>query len=547
MTDRPKTAIWIYADLETSPIGTRSRLADDLAGKPVLTRTVNQLSKTKEFDAIVVFCVQADKSKVESLVAGCDQRVEVVGVDNQVKSKYIKLRKWALECWRGGIGEFTQFDEDTVSAEMVNYGIAHKHNVVMVCSAASAVIDPELLDSVCSHYFENQDKMRFTFSQAPPGLCGCMYRLDLLRDIVQSGLSIGNVLTYDPDAPHSDYIVHECTYKVAENIYSCFSRFIADNLRSMILLNEILEADDEPPSAVKLVAYANQKTENSVYEFPREIEIEISGTPSVRYVEYPHTVDDRSSWKCQRSNMDIENFNNFLKKCSKYDDICITFGGFGEPLAHPDIVEFVKAAKSSGIFGVNIETDGLLLTEEIGKQLVDAGVDIVTINIDAWSESTWVRTKGSQVESFSQVLSNIESMVDSVRATNSVVVCSMVKTLDTLADMEPFYDQWRKNNVISIVRGHNNYCGYIEDKNVMNMAPPARFPCNSLYRTLMILADGTIVQCGQDFQGISVCGNAFEDDISSIWQDGFAQLRQSHCDKDFECNELCKNCKEWFR
>ena len=222
MSEQVKKAIWIYADLEVSPIGTRSRLSDELAGVAVLSRTVTQLCKTTEFDAIVIFCPSDQKDKVESLIDITDSMVAVVGLTNPVRSKYIKYRKWAIESWRGGIGEFSQFDEDSVSPEMVNYGIEHKHDVVMICSASSVVIDPGLLDGMCRHYDEHQDKMRFIFSQAPPGLCGCMYRLDLLHNIVHSGLSIGNVIAYNPESPHSDHIAHECTYKVGENIYSCF-------------------------------------------------------------------------------------------------------------------------------------------------------------------------------------------------------------------------------------------------------------------------------------------------------------------------------------
>ena len=67
---------------------------------------------------------------------------------------------------------------------------------------------------------------------------------------------------------------------------------------------------------------------------------------------------------------------------------------FGEPLTHPDIVEFVGIAKKAGIFGVNIETDGLNLTADICSQLISAGVDVLTVHLDGWNESTWAKTKG---------------------------------------------------------------------------------------------------------------------------------------------------------
>ncbi len=546
MSGQVKKAIWIYADLEVSPIGTRSRLSDELAGKPVLKRTIDQLCKTTEFDVITVFCQNASKDEVITLINTTDEKVEVVGINSPVKSKYIKYRKWSIECWRGGVGEYTQFDEDAVSPEMVNYGIDSKHNVVMICPAASVLIDPELLDGMARHYDEHRDEMRFIFSQSPPGLCGCMYRLDLLHNIVQSGLSIGNVIAYDPESPHSDHIAHECTYKVGENIYSCFSRFIADNWRSTVLLNEILDTYENVPGAVELVSFANKKTQSGVYEFPREIEVEITSNPSLRYSGYPHTVKDRSSWKCSRSDMQFDIFKSIVDQCRDYDDLCLTIGGFGEPLLHSQLVEFSSYAKQSGIFGVNIETDGMNLTPELCGQLIAAGVDIITIHIDAWEEATWSNAK-NQHGGFGQVISHAKSAVEMAKGSDTIIVCSMVKTRETLADMEPFYNEWRKLKGVSIIKGFNDYCGFIEDENVMNMCPPARFPCNSLLRQLMILADGTISACPQDFEGINVCGNVSEDSLKSVWVGGkCAAMRQNHFGGIFT-DELCKNCKEWFR
>ena len=547
MADSAKTAIWIYADLDVSPLGTQSRLAKELNGSPVLSRTVNQLCKTSEFDAIVIFCPEKDKTQVEKIIQSEDSRIQVVSISSPVKSKFIKLRKWSIESWRGGLGEYTQFDEDAVSTEMVQYGIENSHNVIMVCPAAAAVIDPVLLDEMCKQYYKFQDKMRFSFSQSPPGLCGCMYRLDLLHNIVQSGLSIGSVIAYDPENPHSDHIVHECAYKVPENIYSCFSRFIVDNWRSEQLVAKILSDCGQTPSASELVQRANDFTSQNVYQYPRELELEICCLPSLRYKGYPHTLQDRNDWNRKCQDMDITALHEIISQSKEYDDICFTFGGFGEPLSHPDIINFVNTVKSNGVFGLNIETDGILLTSELSDSLIDSGVDVITINVDAWSKETWQKTKSGHPD-FEKVISNIEYILDASKSTNTAVVCSMVKTRETLADMEPFYDQWRLKKCPSILRGYNDYCGLTEDKNVMNMCPPSRFPCNQVHRQMFILSDGSVVQCGQDYKGKTVFGNIHSDSIADLWSKGkISDIRKDHYLCNYNSNELCKNCKEWFR
>ncbi len=59
----------------------------------------------------------------------------------------------------------------------------------------------------------------------------------------------------------------------------------------------------------------------------------------------------------------------------------IFFGGLGEPLAHPDIVEMVRQTKALGSSAALI-TNGTLLTPSLSKQLIDAGLDMLWVSLD---------------------------------------------------------------------------------------------------------------------------------------------------------------------
>jgi len=59
----------------------------------------------------------------------------------------------------------------------------------------------------------------------------------------------------------------------------------------------------------------------------------------------------------------------------------VFFGGFGEPLAHPNIVEMVAQVKALGA-SVELITNGTLLTEYLSRQLIKAGVDVLWLSLD---------------------------------------------------------------------------------------------------------------------------------------------------------------------
>lgn len=59
----------------------------------------------------------------------------------------------------------------------------------------------------------------------------------------------------------------------------------------------------------------------------------------------------------------------------------VCFGGFGEPLYHPEIVEMVSQVKAAGC-RVELITNGTLLTRRSSRALIDAGLDLLWVSLD---------------------------------------------------------------------------------------------------------------------------------------------------------------------
>jgi len=65
----------------------------------------------------------------------------------------------------------------------------------------------------------------------------------------------------------------------------------------------------------------------------------------------------------------------------------IQFGGFGEPLCHPDAVEFVAEASRAGL-RTELLTNATLLTRPVAEGLLEGGLDVLIVSLDGASPAT---------------------------------------------------------------------------------------------------------------------------------------------------------------
>ncbi|MBN2377381.1 MAG: SPASM domain-containing protein, partial [Sedimentisphaerales bacterium] len=501
-------------------------------------------------------CPQEQRGEIDGLLAGVEVRdgmqmeviglKEKVGVDGELHRRSVRRRKWGLYSWRGGIGEATVFDELPCSGEMVQAMRDRGVYTAVAVAAEAVLVQADWVDGLLEQHHEHGQSMRFTFSQAPPGLLGCAYRLDLLHEMVLSGVRIGSLMNYDPDGPHADYVIRECNYQLPMEYCTLQGRLLADTQRGFERLERLIEAEQIGSGAGQIedreeLLGAMERLGREVDRLPRELEVEINTEKSLRLSGYPQAV-----FNGRRGEMSLELFEKIVGQCSDYDDVCLTIGGAGEPLAHGRLAEMVEAAKKAGIFGINIETDGRRLCGEVAERLLESQVDVVSVYLDATTAERYREIKGE--DAFDEVVGNIERFVERSGKAGPMVVPHLVKTAATMGQMEEFYDLWIRKCGAAVIVGFNDYAGQVAGEGVMDMQPPQRWACERLGRCMVILADGTVSCCGQDFIGKFVVGNLREMTVGQVWRsEKMEQLRRQHGEGEWDKLELCSKCKDWFR
>lgn len=114
----------------------------------------------------------------------------------------------------------------------------------------------------------------------------------------------------------------------------------------------------------------------------------------------------RHSWSDETGQMPGEVFQAIVAGCSALPDLrTIHFGGFGEPLTHPDILAMITHCKSAG-YAVEMITNGSLLTAGMAAALIEAKLDWLFVSLD-----------GSDVDSYENIRpgANYEEVVGNIR------------------------------------------------------------------------------------------------------------------------------------
>ncbi len=93
----------------------------------------------------------------------------------------------------------------------------------------------------------------------------------------------------------------------------------------------------------------------------------------------------RNQWDVPYGRMPQATYDRILEGIQDFHPLPeIFFAGFGEPLVHPKIAQWVAQAKAVGA-RVQLITNGILLDKAKAKALVEAGLDMLWVSIDAAS------------------------------------------------------------------------------------------------------------------------------------------------------------------
>ncbi len=196
-------------------------IARDLAepvydGRNALQLTLARLAMCHRVGSVALLC--ADPARARALVGtppgGLSvQFIEQPGSDAPAIARARRASRLpTAHCWRGGLGNLSVYDEALSPAATARALERLGAPAALIVGCDWSLVDPRLCDAIVDRHAEAPEAHRLVFSQAAPGLAGCVVDRDLLVQIaakrpeVGAFASVGGLLGYLPTSPAPDMI-----------------------------------------------------------------------------------------------------------------------------------------------------------------------------------------------------------------------------------------------------------------------------------------------------------------------------------------------------
>ncbi|MDX2199267.1 MAG: SPASM domain-containing protein [Phycisphaerae bacterium] len=550
----------ICVDFERSPLGGASRLGEGLAGRRVIDHALSRFARVAGADERWMVVPPEQAEAATRVIAECGVSIRVAPIAQATPRRRLIeiIRKCSLESWRGGPMNGTWFDEFVEPFALARLLESAGADAAFLCEGHQAALDPALASAQIAAIRERAEAAMI-FSPAPPGLGGIVLQPSAVETLTSHNLTVGILLTYRPEFPNTDPLIHSTCLHVDPDIAATTGRFCADTRRGMERLSLLFEQCGVEADSAALTAAHRRLFDRAVETLPREVELELTtDTLAPRSKLRPplageskRRLDDRGALAAR------------LAELAAYDDARLTLVGCGDPLRHPRFAEIAAQIGGAGIFATTLVSPLHELSDEQLAALGSGSFDFVEVPIDATSRATYAAIHG--VDLFDPVLANIERIEQQRRDTRNprpVLVPTFTRCAANAHEMDAFYDHWIQRVGSAVIRGYNEFAGALPADTLLHAASPVRRSCGRLWSRMTLLADGRAVRCEQDFQGASAIGDWRSSSLTDLWRGAaMSELRGVHRSLDVLSNgapltqstrplatlSMCNACREWFR
>lgn len=275
----------------------------------------------------------------------------------------------------------------------------------------------------------------------------------------------------------------------------------------------------------------------------------------------------------------------------------------GEPLMHKQFTDFIRLASDQGIY-TQTSTNGQLLSKEVCRELVQAGLDRIIVSVDGLDQESYEKyRKGGDLKKVEEGIKNLGLARRLAKSNKPLIILQFlvfkhnqnqlsgvkkfgkelgadrvwIKTAqleypETADDWIPDnqeYNRYEKifsdeatvsgesnvtgeSNVkgassitgVSNVKGESNASGEFNKKGEWKLKGGLKNRCKRLWQTTVITSDGLVVPCCFDKRALYPMGEINDVSLEEIWNSSKYQDFRKQVLSDRKTISICTNCTE---
>lgn len=287
-------------------------------------------------------------------------------------------------------------------------------------------------------------------------------------------------------------------------------------------------------------------------EFPSQVIIDVTEVCNLACIHCPQPLFRQSKYYTG-SFLSPELSTKAVDEVKKYgaDTVqYIRFTGEGEPLLHKNIYEMLKYAVVNSSKIVTLTTNGTIMTESRIEKLVDTGINVIDISIDAYKAETYakIRVNGSLDVTRANVLNLIRASRNNHNSLK--VVVSYIEQPQNRHETQDFEKFWKDNGAdYVVIRRLHSAAGSIRhtaEKMWTENQKEYRRPCTYPWERIVLSSIGHLCYCPAGWSNSASVDNYRLITIRDAWQGEFYNsLRNAHLSNDFKDHIFCGQCPDW--
>jgi radical SAM protein with 4Fe4S-binding SPASM domain len=254
---------------------------------------------------------------------------------------------------------------------------------------------------------------------------------------------------------------------------------------------------------------------------------------------------------CTHGHGQVENKTICFSEFAKIIDEAVSIGVYSiklnyinEPLLNMDLERFISYAKEKGIVNIYMATNGVMLTKERGRKLIESGITKIFISIDAFSSETYLKMRLSK--HYDKIIQNINDFFETRKSLNlqfPLVRVNFLKSKENIHELENFVEYWKNiadtvgvQDMIHLPNSENN-------EQILEAEKRKDFKCSFPFKMLVVDSDKNILPCCT-FHGRSLAlGNTETMTLQEAWNSKkMKDLQDMHQKGEYWKNEFCKKC-----